>query len=51
MKTEVRNLTRVFGKTVAVNDISFSFEDGKDFDFPVSSSKHFLASFNLTVIT
>ena len=33
MKTEVRNLTRVFGKTVAVNDISFSFEDGNIFGF------------------
>ncbi len=33
MKTEVRNLSRVFGKTVAVNDISFSFEDGNIFGF------------------
>ena len=33
MKTAVRNLTRVFGKTVAVNDISFSFEDGNIFGF------------------
>ena len=33
MKTEVLNLTRVFGKTVAVNDISFSFEDGNIFGF------------------
>ena len=33
MKTEVRNLTRVFGRTVAVNDISFSFEDGNIFGF------------------
>ena len=33
MKTEVRNLTRIFGRTVAVNDISFSFEDGNIFGF------------------
>ena len=33
MKTEVRNLSRVFGKTVAVDDISFSFEDGNIFGF------------------
>ena len=33
MKTEVRNLSRVFGKTVAVDNISFSFEDGNIFGF------------------
>jgi len=33
MKTEVRNLTRIFGKTKAVDDISFSFEDGNIFGF------------------
>ena len=33
MKTEVRNLTRIFGKTKAVDNISFSFEDGNIFGF------------------
>ena len=33
MKTEVRNLTRVFGKNTAVDNISFSFEDGNIFGF------------------
>ena len=33
MKTEVRNLTRIFGKTTAVDNISFSFEDGNIFGF------------------
>jgi len=33
MKTEVRNLSRIFGKTKAVDDISFSFEDGNIFGF------------------
>lgn len=33
MKTEVRNLTRIFGKTKAVDDISFSFDDGNIFGF------------------
>ncbi|MBR4254834.1 MAG: ABC transporter ATP-binding protein [Lentisphaeria bacterium] len=33
MKTEVRNLSRIFGKTVAVDNISFSFEDGNIFGF------------------
>jgi ABC-2 type transport system ATP-binding protein len=33
MKTEVRNLSRVFGKTTAVDNISFSFEDGNIFGF------------------
>jgi len=33
MKTEVRNLSRVFGKTKAVDNISFSFEDGNIFGF------------------
>ena len=33
MKTEVRNLSRIFGKTKAVDNISFSFEDGNIFGF------------------
>ena len=33
MKTEVRNLTRIFGKTKAVDNVSFSFEDGNIFGF------------------
>jgi ABC-2 type transport system ATP-binding protein len=33
MKIEVRNLKRYFGKTKAVDDISFSFESGQVFGF------------------
>ena len=33
MKTEVRNVTRIFGKAKAVDDLSFSFEDGNIFGF------------------
>ena len=33
MKTEVRNLKRHFGKTKAVDDISFSFASGQIFGF------------------
>ena len=33
MKTEVRNVTRVFGKMKAVDNLSFTFEDGNIFGF------------------
>ena len=33
MKTEVRNVTRVFGRMKVVDDLSFSFEDGNIFGF------------------
>ena len=33
MRVEIRNLTRTFGQTHAVNDISFSFGAGEVFGF------------------
>jgi len=33
MKVEVKNLRKEFGKTVAVDDISFSFDSGHIFGF------------------